>query len=65
MSFGKDECHIVDLLYGKILSIPFHLGNIHLTLLTESRFASAGGAQKKISFTPNPIRITATAAMIT
>jgi hypothetical protein len=36
-----------------------------LTLLTESRFASAVGAETKISFTPTPIRITATAAMIT
>src|ERR1700730_5919680 len=36
-----------------------------LGLLTESMVASAVGAQKKISFTPIPIRITATAAMIT
>jgi hypothetical protein len=65
MSFGKDECHIVDLLTGRFLAFRSISEISMLTLLTESRFASAGGAQKKISFTPNPIRITATAAMIT
>jgi hypothetical protein len=34
-------------------------------LLTESRLASAIGADKKISFTAKPLRTTATTAMIT
>jgi hypothetical protein len=28
IAIGKDECHVVELLRGKILSIPVHLGNI-------------------------------------
>jgi hypothetical protein len=29
IALGKDECHVVDLLRGKILSILLYLGKIH------------------------------------
>ena len=37
IAVGKDECHVVDLLHGRILSIPLYLGISMLTLLMARR----------------------------
>jgi hypothetical protein len=37
IAVGKDECQVVDLLHGRILSIPLYLGNSMLTLLMARR----------------------------